>query len=431
MVRLFRMLLILGGVCGGIAVGLGAVLLQASPQLAVSTPPSAQDVAATRAFVRNLRAAAQDTGGQSGVLVTDEDQLNSAIRLGARFVPGFRGQVTVGTAEVIGQVSVPVPWWTGRKWLNVSGRVPEFDQQFRVSDVTVGPVSIPSAWAVFAARVGGNLVIGNGFGDTVMTAATGLRITQDRLSFDIALSEMGKNGVMRGAFGAMRGHAMPAQEEIAQYHGLVRAAMAEGALPQTGSFLPYIRFALAAALERAGEGDLSNAYTAAIFGLTKACGGDGVDELVGRLVFDAAYFETQWQTSCADVTFNGRVDSKQHFITSAALQAASNSGFSISMGEFKELYDTISSGFDFTDMAANLSGVRMSNAFMAAPAAEWPALLALIETENDLIIAFDGIPQLMPEAEFAARYGTIESPQYREMIAGIEARIDRLPLYAP
>ena len=131
------------------------------------------------------------------------------------------------------------------------------------------------------------------------------------------------------------------------------------------------------------------------------------------------------------MTFNGRVDSRRHFITSAALQAASNRGFSVSVGEFKELYDTISGagGFDFTDMAANLSGIRLSNVLMTTPRADWPARLARLETENDVIVAFDGIPHLMPDTEFAARYGDIDSPAYREMIARIEAGIDALDLY--
>ena len=58
-----------------------------------------------------------------------------------------------------------------------------------------------------------------------------------------------------------------------------------------------------------------------------------------------------------------RHDSRLHFITAAALKAASNRGFAVGVGEFKELYDSLSgdNGFDFTDLAANNSGIRLSD----------------------------------------------------------------------
>jgi hypothetical protein len=260
-----------------------------------------------------------------------------------------------------------------------------------------------------------------------------MTIAGDDLVFQIALDGVGKNGVMRGAFRALRGNEMPDVEEIESYHRLIRQAMAEGVLPQSGSFLPYIRFTLEAALERGGaDGDLPNAYTAGIFALAKVCGAQDFSMVVGRLAFEQTVQSETWGTRCDDVLFNERVDSRRHFVTSAALQAASNRGFAVSIGEFKELYDTISGagGFDFTDMAANLSGIRMSNTLMGAAAKDWPKLLDRIETENDVIVPFDGVPQLMPEEVFKVRFGDVESARYRAMISRIEAEIDSLALHA-
>jgi hypothetical protein len=55
--------------------------------------------------------------------------------------------------------------------------------------------------------------------------------------------------------------------------------------------------------------------------------------------------------------------------------------------------------------------------------------MALIETENDVIISFDDIPQLMPEEDFKARFHDVESPAYKAMLARIETRIDGLRLH--
>lgn len=408
----------------------GSLLLQRKPMLSSAPPPTAEDVAATRKLVQNIRSAA-DTA--DGTLRTDAKQLNSAIRLGARFIPGFRGKVTVEETHVTGAASIPVPWWDGQRWFNAVGRAPEFEGRIAPSEIFVGDRSLPPNLVMELARIGANLGLGNQLGDTVLNAAQAMVIEENTLAFRLDLDEMGKNGIMRGTFGALKGDVLPTASEIETFHVMIREAMEDGRLSQTGSFLPYLQFTLNTALEHTTPDTLSSRYTAAILGLAKACGAKDFALIVGRLVFEKEDAPRSWSAKCVDVTFNGRIDSRRHFLTSAALQAISNTGFAVSAGEFKELYDTISGagGFDFTDMAANLSGIRMSNVLMARPAAEWPALLDQLQQEGDVIPSFAGIPQLMPEEEFKSRFGDIDSAPYREMIARIEARIDELRLYQP
>lgn len=414
-----------------VALGVGPLFLQDQPTLGDMPPPTAEDVAATRLLVQDIRSVTDTAGGPDAALQTDAAQLNSAIRLGARFINGFRGRITIEGDVVQGDISVPVPWWSGRKWLNIWGRIPEFDDGFTLSRITVGPTDLPPDLAITLGRVGANLVLGERIGDTVLQAATAMQITDTGLTFRLALDEMGKNGVMQSTFGALRGARMPSQKEIEAYHLLIRAAMDDGTLPQSGSFLPYLHFTLDAALNGDTPDSLPQRYTAAILGLATVCGAQDFSVIVGRLVFDKQERPRQWNSSCDAVRFNGRIDSRRHFVTSAALQAVSNTGFAISVGEFKELYDTISGagGFDFTDLAANLSGIRMSNVLMAHKSEDWPAYLQRLNIENDVIVPFEGIPQLMPEAEFKARFGDVDSAAYKAMFDQIEARIDHLGLY--
>ena len=129
-------------------------------------------------------------------------------------------------------------------------------------------------------------------------------------------------------------------------------------------------------------------------------------------------------------TLNGRIDSRRHFTTAAALQAASNRGFSVSVGEFKELFDTLKAGgFDFTDLAANNSGIRMSDKIMNSDPETWPKLISRIKREDDIIVSFDTIPQIMSGKEFKSTYGTVESPQYTAMVQKIEDLISELPFH--
>ena len=429
--RLLRILFWGALLCLGAVFLAGTLLLQRTPVLSAAPPPTAEDVAATRKLVQNIRSAADTV---DGTLRTGANELNSALRLGARFIPGFRGKVSIQDAHVIGTVSIPVPWWDGQRWLNAIGRAPEFEGRIAPSEIFVADYSLPPGLVMEMARIGANLVLGNALGDTVLNAAQAMTIEEDALAFRLDLDEMGKNGVMRGTFGALKGDSLPTAAEIETFHVMIREAMETGTLSETGSFLPYLKFTLTAALEGTTPETLPGRYTAAILGLAKACGAKDFALIVGRLVFEKeARPRDNWSTRCVDVTFNGRIDSRRHFLTSAALQAISNTGFAVSAGEFKELYDTISGagGFDFTDMTANLSGIRLSNVLMARPAADWPALLAQLQAEGDVIPSFDGIPQLMPEEEFKSRFGDIDSTAYREMIARIETRIDALSLYIP
>ena len=155
--------------------------------------------------------------------------------------------------------------------------------------------------------------------------------------------------------------------------------------------------------------------------------------IVGRLAFDAEATPKDWSTTCSKVTFNDRIDSRRHFVTAAALQAASNTGVAVAIGEFKELHDFISGagGFDFTDMAANLSGIKMSDVLMAASYDAWPMMLEQLASESDVIVPFDGISQIMTETEFKAQFSDVDSSQYKAMLAMIETKIDQLGLYQP
>jgi len=280
-----------------------------------------------------------------------------------------------------------------------------------------------------AGRVLANVIVGDSFGDRVLSAATSMQITDDTLAFDLTMDEMGSNGVMRGIFGTLRGADMPEAAEIDRYYVLIRTAMDEGRLPQTGSYLPYLQYTLEAAHEGSRTEGVQNAYTSAIFALTIICGAQDFTLIVGGLVGDGSGRNADWQTECSALTLNGRIDSRRHFTTAAAIQAASNRGFAVSVGEFKELYDVVKSGgFDFTDIAANSSGIKMSNTLMSTPIEDWPMALERITTENDVIVSFDEIPSIMSSDDFLSIYKDIESPEYSALLGRIEARIDDLAL---
>ena len=327
-----------------LTVVLGFFVIEDQPAVLEAPAPTSQDVIEAREFVRGVRSTITPGRATSEPFIASEAQLNSVIKLGTRLIAGFRGQLAVNEADVVGTASIPVPLTQESKWVNLKVAAPAFEGEFSLSSLELGGISIPPQLALGAGRVLANVIVGDSFGDRVLSAATSMQITDDTLAFDLTMDEMGSNGVMRGIFGTLRGADMPEAAEIDRYYVLIRTAMDEGRLPQTGSYLPYLQYTLEAAHEGSRTEGVQNAYTSAIFALTIICGAQDFTLIVGGLVGDGSGRNADWQTECSALTLNGRIDSRRHFTTAAAIQAASNRGFAVSVGEFKELYDVVKSG---------------------------------------------------------------------------------------
>ena len=433
MLRLLIGLLKVVAVFAVVAVVAVLLMLDPAPSLPDMAAPSPEDIAETRAFVTEVRAVAED--GRVAPIRVTEARAAAVLRVGTRFFPGARGAVAIEGGRVLMAAAVPVPVpGLGTRWLNATAVAPPFEDRPRLDRVTLGGVPLPPDLVVELARVGANVVTGNGAGDIFLDSARRLEVTDDGLLIALALDDADKSGFMRGLFGTMRGADMPGTELIDGYYTALRTAIDDGTLPVEGSYLPHLRFVLERVHAESTDATLANEYTAGIFALSKACGARDFMLVVGRLAADPLDAFGDWNRDCLDVTFNGRIDSRRHFTTAAAIQAASNRGVSVSIGEFKELHDSIGwerGGFDFTDIGANQSGIRLSNLVMGGTRADLRRTLDLMQEEGDVLIGFSDVPPIMLRGEFEERFGTIDSPEYRAMIAGIEAKIDRLTIHRP
>ncbi len=429
--KIVKSLLVLVALLAGAVLVLALIVVENEPAVQAQGAPTPEDVVTARGVVGDVKAAASTDSDMLQPLIVNQADLSSVVRLGVRLIPGFRGAVVVEPWGVEMRASIPVPVPGASRWVNLAVSVPQFENRVTLGRVALGPVSIPPGLALNLGRIGANLILGNGLGDTAVEAASGMRIAGDTVTVDLQIDEVGENGILGGIFGTLRGDKMPAPDLVDAYHVRIREAMDRGDLPDRGSYLPYLAFTLEAAREGAPTEGRSDAFTAAIFALTRICGAQDFSLVVGDMAKGGAGSERDWTTNCTRLTLNDRIDSRLHFTTAAAIQAASNRNVSISIGEFKELYDTQRNGFDFTDMAANNSGIRLADLFMATPVEEWSRLIARIEAEEDVIISYEGIPQILSRAEFTAEFGEVDSDRYDEMLDRIERRIDALALHAP
>ena len=207
---------------------LGSIFLEDEPRLAEMPAPTPEDVMFTKEFVKQVRAATEATGPDADIVVLPLENLQGVMRLGARFLPGFRGSATIENDVVQGAASVPVPWITGRKWLNLRATVPAFEGRMAFTTSILGDRILPPDFALTLGRITANLLFGNQAGDTILASATSMTIENQTLIFTLALDEEGRGDVISGFFGALRDADMPLPEEIDRYYLMICASDGRG-----------------------------------------------------------------------------------------------------------------------------------------------------------------------------------------------------------
>lgn len=128
------------------------------------------------------------------------------------------------------------------------------------------------------------------------------------------------------------------------------------------------------------------------------------------------------------LTLGGRDDLPKHWAMSAALSAALGNDLSKSMGEWKELADSLpnGSGFSFIDLTADRSGLHIAEAALnPETAAQMRAKLATASEQQLIPVAALGLQEGMTEAQFKARFTNIDSKDYAAAVAEIDRLLSR------
>ncbi|MCB2102319.1 MAG: hypothetical protein KDE22_15690 [Rhodobacterales bacterium] len=216
---------------------------------------------------------------------------------------------------------------------------------------------------------------------------------------------------------------------VGEYYRHLMQRVRDGRLRNGISMAYFMREAFALAAHRGAAGDPVKENQAALLALSMYCGSWLVEKAIGTVrTADLA----DHKPACSQVTLSGRKDLRQHFILSAAIKLASDTGLATMVGEFKELLDTNAggSGFSFSDLAADRAGVRLAEvATDPATARTLAALMARGPTEAGFFPSIAGLPDNLTETAFTQRFGTVESEPYRAMVADIDGRIARLAAY--
>lgn len=405
------------------------------PEPVLAAQPRAPGLPARLAALNPLALPA----GQRASMRLTTGEVQQLLRLMLRRIDG-KARVRAGADRArralawSASVEVPVHW---RPYLNVQGaiavRLRRGELVFDTCALRVGAVALP-AWscrnllagwyrppALRAGAANGANVAGVGMLDALAVDAHGAAVTYRRLALQDherrALQQLlGPGEVVEAAVAAqllnLHIHAAHLQASGERFHDAlqlafrlaqVRSRVSDPVAENQGAVL-----ALAMVF---GDPDVALAA-----GLSRDPDVAALGERIGPLHL--------W----------GRVDWAQHFLLSAAFAQVATARVSNAVGLAKEQMDANGgSGFSFTDLLADRAGTAFGRRLggRAEDAQRLQAHLAGTWRPGDIAPSPNGLPEGMQAAEFAARYGAVGSPAYRQVEAEIARRLRTAPLLMP
>lgn len=407
---------------------LGAALLavplltvQLRPALPEQPLPDAASAARTRDLAEGLRATLVAQAEQ-GEIMLPLDQIRAVIASLRRVEPGIRARAEVEGERLVLSAAIGAPRLPAPFWLNPSLEIAASETGLVIESARLGYLPLPPALVRLGLGAALDQMLGPGLGEVALGAVSGLSVRPEAIKLRYALDPEERDWFYTELKNRVRGLAGGTDAgRIYTHLWYLDRRGDRGELPRQGSVLPYLRYVLAQ------RGDAEE-IKAALLALTLYCGEDAFGPAIGAGLAEEMRGD---RNHCEQTTLGNRDDLKRHFIISAGLYAARSGQAAFGMGELKELLDSNAggSGFSFDDMAADLAGARFAEVLLRTPEGERAGLLARVNGEADVMPPIDGLPRGLPDAEFRARFGALDSPAYRAMITEISRRIDEMPLY--
>lgn len=400
--------------------GLAALLwfgLSDTPQVAAAPRLSHQDIARARALFEHNDPRALPAGTRRR-LTLSEDDLDLAANYLLQKISHGGALVRIGQQQARLQATLPLPGLPWRNYLNLSLTLTEDPDGPHLGDVRVGSLQLPDALArLLLHQLVERLGRSRGF-SLALASVQQLTLAERRLSLVYEWHPELLDAVRDDLMPAGQGAAMAAyHRRLAELHAAGHAS--RGSLADA---LPPL-FALAAERSRAHDPAMENRALLAVLGAWASR--HGMDRLVPAA-------QRNGKLARCHLKLQRRNDFAQHFLISAALAANSDTLLSDAIGLYKEVRDSEhGSGFSFTDIAADRSGTRFGEIAVASATRARALQRQLADgiAESDLMPPARDLPEHMSAAEFARRFGGVDSPAYRRMMSKIEARIAALPLY--
>lgn len=396
---------------------LGGAFLATSNDAQVSHTVSLShdDIARAKAILRRNDPRELPAGARRTIEIEAKD-LNLAANYLLRSVVDGSARLTPDRDRLGLLASVRIPRLPWRNVVNISGIVRPHDGQPRIDGLTLGELPVPDAatnWLL--GRLFLHIADASGYhADHQPVRDFAVEPGRVRLTYQWqpGLIEQARSTLLSGGD----------RDALRYYHDEIVVLQARG-IGRKGRLVHLLGalFTSAQARSRTRDPMLENTALLTVLGtwasrrnLTRLVPGDMARPTAFRL------------------KIHRRIDFAQHFLTSAALAARSDSAFADAVGLFKEMNDgDHGSGFSFTDIAADRTGTRFG---ALATRSEEDARriqrhLAAGVGEDEIMPAIGDLPEHMRSAVFKERFSHVGSPAYHAVMQDIERRIGNSALY--
>jgi len=404
--------------------------MDASPVVKARAPNNATDAARAREIFRKFRKLTEADSEGRRIRISQSD-INSMLASALHAVPFVRGRAVVASDAVWTTLSVDASGIPGGGWLNLRAAIKPSDSGLNLTLIQLGAFHLPSDFVLQAVVSLIDAVLGDDLGQVAIKSIDGVSINGKEIDLGVAITRAERKALARRAKQLIRVAAgISDPDSVRNYYLAFHAAVRDGHLQPGGSVVPFLRFAMDRAIRRTNQGLQSDEFRSALHAVAIYCGHHKYQNVVGEVVPEHMKGRP---TACSGATLGGRRDLRQHFVISAGLKAASYARAAFAIGEFKELLDSNrgGSGFSFDDLAADRAGIRFATTILETKPEQCRSLLDVLVTERAIFPDISGLPVGLSDVEFEHRFGDVETPAYRKVLAKIERRIDGLDFFSP
>jgi len=397
-----------------------ALAIQTAPLLQMPTEISAAQFQQGRDFLRRNDPRRAGTGTARRLDIS-ETELNLLLGQLALRRPRTALDMRLQPGVAVLRASLALPLVVGTGWLNIDALLGQTATLPQVQSLRIGRLPVP-AWVA-------NLLLRQGLQQLQRHSETRLASEMvDSMAFGVQRLRIDYQWQADSMERMLAGLWPAAEQQRAQaYHerlrGLVEGRPAGQAVSLAELLPPLFTLAQERTAKGGSDGDGAAENRAALLTLALYASGKRWGELMPAA--------RNWSPlNPLTVTLAGRDDFPQHLLVSACLAIEGGGPLADAIGVYKEVADARSgSGFSFNDIAVDRAGTRLGLLATQAPARLQAALAGGVQ-ESDFLPDVSDLPEFMREQDFVRRYGSVDAPAYRQMMADIEARLDRLPLLA-
>ena len=396
--RIVAWLVVLLGLCS-------FALVDGAPTLDRPPRPSARDVNTAREGWRQLKDA--QLANRPIRIRLDSSMLKtlSSFAGDVSGIPRVKAGLSGGRLFAGASISLPAGMW-----LNVSATATGTHDGFPDFRPTIGKVTFPDFVGRWSAVFGRWVLILNGASVPPLDSlARHISINQNAIFVVLALPQ--KSGLIDSLISATT----PELNNQAVSEVYCKLAAEQREKP-VGSLSALVRRAFGKSSGRDLPEDNRAVFVALAFVV--------VGEKAHTLAPEAAKLTTTCLPFAQRISLQTREDLAKHWTLSAALTSVFGSQTSSSLGEWKELSDSLpmGSGFSFVDLAADRSGTRFALQGSDLKSATALAKRLRHASENDLLppTLLAGRERL-PEANFTDQYGGLQDARYTEAIRLIDS----------